>query len=298
MEHPFSLNLILKEQIQKLLDDFATVMRIHIVLFGSDGSVLRRGREEGCSDYCRLMQTHIFSPGHCSELDQQMESKCARTGQCESYLCHAGLCEAVMPIRAPGGHLLGYLMFGQFRTMETLPDFLRDRKVGRRLRSEAGKRYFELPYYSEEAVRNISGLLELLVDYIVRCELVTLGGDPVYTRLCDWIEKNFRSKVTASQAAKAIGRSVSGMTHALRAGGHKSFVALLTERRLAHAEMLLVENPDMTLSEAASLSGFQDPFYFSRAYRKSRGCTPGEYRVRHSKRQQERSTPHVRGVRT
>lgn len=297
MEHPFSLNLILKEQVQKLLDDFATVMRIHIVLFGSDGSVLRRGREEGCSDYCRLMQTKFFSSGNCAELDRRMESKCARTGQCESYLCHAGLCEAVMPIRAPGGHLLGYLMFGQFRTMETLPDFLGEKGVGRRLRSEAGRKYFELPYYSEEAVRNISGLLELLVDYIVRCELVTLGGNPVYTRLYDWIEKNFRSKVTASQAAKAIGRSVSGMTHALRASGHKSFVALLTERRLAHAEMLLVENPDMTLSEAASLSGFQDPFYFSRAYRKSRGCTPGEYRIRHSK-QQERSNPHGRGIRT
>lgn len=291
MEHPFSLNLILKEQVQKLLDDFATVMRVHIVLFGSDGSVLKRGREEGCSGYCRLMQTTLFSTKHCSELDHRMESTCARTGQCESYLCHAGLCEAVMPIRAPGGHLLGYLMFGQFRTMETLPDFLREKKVGRRIRNEATEKYFELPYYSEEAVRNISGLLELLVDYIVRCELVTLGEDPVYTRLCDWIEKNFRSKVTASQAAKAIGRSVSGMTHSLRAGGHRSFVTLLNERRLTCAEMLLAENPDMTLSEVASLSGFQDPFYFSRAYRKSRGYTPREYRSRHPKRSQDSESP-------
>ena len=44
-----SFNLILNERVQKLLDDFATVMNVHIVFFDRDGQPLKRGRGEECS---------------------------------------------------------------------------------------------------------------------------------------------------------------------------------------------------------------------------------------------------------
>ena len=56
MSQNLSFNLILKERVQKLLDDFATVMNVHIVFFDPDGVPLRRGRGEECSFFCKKMQ--------------------------------------------------------------------------------------------------------------------------------------------------------------------------------------------------------------------------------------------------
>ena len=42
-----SLELILHNEVQELLDNFASVMRVHVVFFGRDGEVLRQGRGEG-----------------------------------------------------------------------------------------------------------------------------------------------------------------------------------------------------------------------------------------------------------
>ena len=95
-----SFNLILNERVQKLLDDFATVMNVHIVFFDRDGQPLKRGRGEECSSFCRKMQTDYFSYEDCCRLDLVMEKKCAESFRCESYICHAGLGEAVMPVAA------------------------------------------------------------------------------------------------------------------------------------------------------------------------------------------------------
>lgn len=278
MEKKFSFNLILKEHVQKLLDDFATVMNVHIVFFGRDGSELRRGREEGCSPFCRLMQQEYFSLKDCMELDEAMEKKCAQSRKCECYICHAHLGEAVMPVIDPGGALLGFLMFGQFRCSRDLPETLLAKAKTPAQKKQLKELYEQLPYYNDQAVRKMSGLLEMLVDYIVRCELVALEGDSLYTRTCSYIDTNFSRKITIAHAAKALGVSVSGLSHFLQANGQGTFVELLTKRRLDHADKLLLSHPEMTIAEIALLSGFPDPYYFSRVYKKHRGSSPGKRR--------------------
>ena len=46
-------------------------------------------------------------------------------------------------------------------------------------------------------------------------------------------------------------------------------------KRLAYARMLLDSGAVMSVKEAAFASGFDDPSYFCRAYKKRYGTTPG-----------------------
>ena len=278
MMQKLSFNLILKERVQKLLDDFATVMNVHIVFFDRDGVPVRRGRGEDSSPFCKKMQTEYFSYSDCCSLDSVMEKKCAASGKCESYICHASLGESVMPVVAPGGELLGFLMFGQYRCQKDLPSFLLKKDGSKAKKELLKKAYEELPYYNDEAVKKMSGLLEVLVDYIVKCELVTREDDHLYIALNEYIGRHFREKLTLAKAAKEMGISVSSLSHTLRDNHHPSFVELLTMRRLEYADKLLHEQPQMRIGEIANACGFPDPYYFSRVYKKYRKIPPGRLR--------------------
>ena len=80
---------------------------------------------------------------------------------------------------------------------------------------------------------------------------------------------------TLHQAARYLNMSDSGLTHFLHDRCKTSFKKLLIEKRIAFAEKLWKEDPTLSISEAALRSGYDDPHYFTRIYRKVRHITPG-----------------------
>ena len=57
----------------------------------------------------------------------------------------------------------------------------------------------------------------------------------------------------------------------------ENFIEYLTKVRIAHAKELL-RNPALSIKEICILSGYSDPNYFSRIFKKQEGVTPSEYR--------------------
>lgn len=55
---------------------------------------------------------------------------------------------------------------------------------------------------------------------------------------------------------------------------------LILDERIKFAKTLLSENEYLSIKEAAYASGFNDPNYFTRAFRKMEGITPTEFRER------------------
>ncbi len=274
MSEKRSLELILHNEVQLLLDNFASAMRVHVVFFGRNGEVLRRGRGEGNCRFCQLVQRR-FSVAKCLKLDREKQELARATGRCQTYLCHAGLWEAIMPVM-PGGELLGYVVFGQIRGSDELPEKIL-KNFPRGKHAELRRAFRDLPYFSADSMENLTGLMKLLVDYIVRSELVTLGGDYLYRATLRYIEENLTLEIRLADAARHLGRSVSSLSHFLQRQG-TTFKKLLIEKRLTHAEALLKAHPEMTVKEAADRSGFSDAYYFSRIYRKYRSRTPNEFR--------------------
>lgn len=52
----------------------------------------------------------------------------------------------------------------------------------------------------------------------------------------------------------------------------------ITEKKILHSVELLRKCPELNISEVAYRSGFSDPKYFSRCFKKIKGCTPTEIR--------------------
>ena len=81
-----------------------------------------------------------------------------------------------------------------------------------------------------------------------------------------------------SAVARALGRSVSGLTHELRKRYNVTFSQLLARARVEHAEAVMLRTPEAGISEIAMAVGFDNISYFSTIFRKYAGMTPVEYR--------------------
>lgn len=271
-----SLELLLRDEVQQLLDHFAGVMKMQVIFFSARGEVLRRSRGSGNSGYCRLIQEKIFGLERCLERDRLELANCAGQGTLRCYLCHAGLREAIAPVTVNGA-VAGFVMLGQFRVSDVIP-FAVLEKVPPEHYEALWREFLKLPRIADDELENLLGLFQMLVDYITARELVALSGDRLFERLERYLEKHLTEPVTIKAAARAAGQSVSSLSHKLKARYGASFKTILIEKRLRRAEMLLREHPELSIAEIAAQTGFADRFYFSRIFRKYRGCPPSAYR--------------------
>lgn len=269
MTHPITLEVLLSDEVCRLLDSFAATMNVQVVFYSASGKVLKRGRSFGNSRYCTLMQENFFGIDRCIALDNEMQKRCRESDRAVLYRCHAGLYELVAPVKILG-EAAGFVMFGQFRIGGETPEIAEgDREV-----SDA---FAALPRFDEEAAASLKEMLNMLIRYIVDKELISYAGSLRYQRLKRFIEERFAEKITLRQAAKFLNMSDSSLTHFLRGNYHTTFKEMVIRRRIDRAETLLKENPALTVAEAAVAVGYDDTHYFSRLYRKVRKRTAREF---------------------
>ena len=265
MTRNISLDLLLSDEVCRLLDCFASTMKIQVVFYSRSGEILRRGRSFGNSRYCTLMQEKFFGMERCIELDNKMQKLCRKEERAVLYCCHAGLYELIAPVKVLG-EVAGFVMFGQFRVGDEIAEFAMKN-------DEIREAFAELPAFDFDGAESLKDMINMLIGYIIDKELVSYSGSMKLQTLHYFINENFNKPVTLHQAAKFMHMSDSSLTHFLRDNHQSSFKQLLIEKRLSHAEKLLRENPALSIAEASVMAGYDDPHYFSRLYRKNRKRT-------------------------
>ncbi len=272
-----AIEVILHDEIQRIFDHFASIFDIHIVFFSIDGQELRSGLDRPPAPFCKLVQDRLLGRQRCIAMDETMCRKCTRHREPVRYACHAGVEEAVTPLVVQG-QLAGYIMIGQYRTTDRLKPAVLAAARANTWEKETEQAFLALPYFNREKADHLLGLFAYLADYIVAREIVSVRGERMAGRIMAFVEERFRDRITVGDAARSVGQSVSAVSHHLKRVTGKTFVQHVRETRIRRAEQYLREAPEMTIQEIALQSGFTDPYYFSRVYRKHRGFPPGQYR--------------------
>lgn len=262
-----SLELILSDEVQTLLDNTAALIDARITFFGPDGTGLRRGKAMVNSEFCRHIQSCPGGLCRCEAMDKEKQLEAVKNRDLVLYRCHAGAHEIVAPVFIHG-KCAGFLMIGQFRIDDELP-----------CGSEVLQSYYRtLPRFTPEKLEAITGLFRTLIDYISIRELAILQSDQLRLDIDRYIAKHGHEDIKLPDMAKKLGRSVSSISQFLRRNYGTGFKELLIEHRLKLAESFWKSHPEATVAEAAFAAGFQDQFYFSRLFRRRRGIPPGEFR--------------------
>ena len=93
----------------------------------------------------------------------------------------------------------------------------------------------------------------------------------------DFFQRNYSQGVTVEDAARQAGVSRSCLYRAFQAEFGCPPSAYLTRYRIQRAKQLL-RHSALTVGAVAASVGFEDPYYFSRAFRRETGMSPTEYR--------------------
>ena len=270
-----SLEIILSDKVQSLLDDFAALLDIRPTFFSTDGQKLLHGKD--ICKYCEIVQREMGGLSRCEEMDCRKLRETINSQSPVSYRCHAGMQEALSPIFVHK-QLVGYLMIGQFRTDDEFPIEVRNSVKDPELRARLKRAFDELPLFSPKKLAGVLGFFKVLIEYISVCELAMLRGDVLRSEIDRYMDRHLAENIMLPEMARRLGRSVSTISQFLRRNYHTGFKELLNEKRLARAESFWKTHPEATVAEAAAAAGFSDQFYFSRVFRKRRGIPPGKFR--------------------
>lgn len=94
-----------------------------------------------------------------------------------------------------------------------------------------------------------------------------------------YIRKNFQKDLTLDEVSKIVDISPYYFSKLFKQETGENFIEYLTKVRMKNAETLLLD-PSYSIKEVCALSGYGDPNYFSRIFKKYEGVTPSEYRER------------------
>lgn len=96
--------------------------------------------------------------------------------------------------------------------------------------------------------------------------------------VCAYLSEHFTEDLTLESIADYAGFSKYHFARIFRDYAGTTFYQFLQQKRINYAQMLL-SNPDISITDIAYQSGFASSPAFTRAFRKSTGYTPSEFRM-------------------
>lgn len=96
-------------------------------------------------------------------------------------------------------------------------------------------------------------------------------------KVYDYIQENFTKKVTLNEISQLINMSPVSFNRFIKSRTGKTFVAYLNDTRIGFASRWLLES-DLSIGEISYKCGFNNLANFNRLFKKSKKCTPKEFR--------------------
>jgi AraC-like DNA-binding protein/ligand-binding sensor protein len=269
------LQFIFQGDIRPVLDHFSRLLRLRFCFLSPDGREQQVGESKHHSRFCRMVRRQLDLAETCFACDRQGWQRADASGEAVWYRCHAGMTDGCMAVRS-GDRIIGYMMIGQFRSRRTCAAALR-RKWRRKFgNDDLQKAFLETPFYRDQQVRDMMGVFSILVAFIVSQRMISVRGLNPVEPLLSYMEEHPNETLTVAEAARLLHRSTSSLSRVFKKAVNKSFLQYQIERKLDLADQLFRTREGITVREVSYEIGFQDPYYFSRLYKKHRGHPPSE----------------------
>ena len=105
-------------------------------------------------------------------------------------------------------------------------------------------------------------------------------SESAVTRAQNYIQENFGKDISLDDVSKEVNISPYYFSKLFKEESGENFIEYLTRIRMERAKEML-KNPELSIKEVGMRSGYGDPNYFSRIFKKQTDMTPLEYRERY-----------------
>jgi AraC family transcriptional regulator, transcriptional activator of pobA len=104
-----------------------------------------------------------------------------------------------------------------------------------------------------------------------------VNDEPLLAAVFGVIEERFSERLSLKDVAQAVSLSPGHLTTVVRRRTGRTVQQWITERRMVQARRMLVET-DLTVAEIGRRTGYPDPVYFVRSFKRVHGTTPLRWR--------------------
>ena len=105
----------------------------------------------------------------------------------------------------------------------------------------------------------------------------SIENDARLDNLYNFIHKNYERKISLDEVAEHVNMSKVSLNRFVKRSTGKTFVEYLNDVRIGYASRWLIEKND-NISQIAFNCGFNTMANFNRMFKKSKGCTPSQYK--------------------
>ncbi len=267
------------DELLRLLDNVYTLTGIRANIYDFTGRDICLTDQH--LSFCDKINACPEGHARCLACDAQAVRHCDNRNSIYFYRCHAGICEAVIPILSDGMPM-AYLAFGQHldnsdinkqweRTRATLdwypggPDALKES-------------FFAFRQYSPQEISACAEILKALASYIHLAGIIQTTEYTDLQRLEIYLDRHYMEKLSLATISSDLGISRTKLCSlAKRLSGGKTLSQMIAERRVAAAKLQLI-NSDTPISAVAESVGITDYNYFTKIFRSITGTTPSAFR--------------------
>ncbi len=255
-----------EDKLYELLKDFHQLTGLK-VSFSKDYDTPIMGVPHNICALCRYKQSDHEFYLRCKACDKNAYDNATRSDEPYIYECHYHLTEALQPV-VVYGKIVGYFQIGQM---------LGDRDKFIRLNRPTD---YELSLLEDlasptpETLRAAAAILSCLAKYTVIDQYIGLSAQQNLDVVLEYIDEHYSERITVADLCKIFHYSRSSLFMHFKNELNQGVTSYINNLRLEKSKALLKEH---SVKEVATLVGFENTNYFSRAFRKKYGVSPSSY---------------------
>ena len=269
------------EKLREMLENFYTLTKIRIVIFDDAFDQVMSVPEHDCG-FCGRVRKNPLLDERCVQCDRNARTICRGAVGADNihiYTCHAGLYEAIAPIKM-NGIILGYMMLGQIINKSEKKQ-KRDailQYVGEYTDCDLSEEYENLTTKSQKQIEAAAKIMEACACYLWTNRLVSVNEDCLAALITRYIENNLTADLSVDTLCLHFKVSRNKLYKIARESFGMGIAEYIRKQRVQNAAALL--RSGSTVTNAAISSGFEDYNYFSEIFKREMGILPSKYSSR------------------
>lgn len=265
------------DKLKDFLQSFYNAVGIRISVFDDEFHLVTE-YPENAPHFCSFIRQTPCGTNACRECDIAAFKVAKKKGTSHVYICHAGLTEAVAPIKL-GGCIMGYVVLAHMLPQENYIEHLKN--AFERAEHYGVPKDYILPALKQIVPRtkeNIDAcvrLLEAVASYLHIADWVTWKNEDFAIRISQYIDLNIDKDLNSDLLCKTFFISRTKLYQIAINSYGKSISKYILFKRIEKAKLLLQEG--QSISKTAKKVGFDDANYFSKVFKKETGITASLY---------------------
>lgn len=266
------------ENLQKFLKNFYTAVGIRISVFDDEFHLVTEYPETPPA-FCALVRSCKQGLSGCKNCDQEAFQTVKKRRSTHIYTCHAGLTEAVAPIRLGDG-ILGYVILAHMLPKEhyeeSLKNALQKTQALGFTEEQITPALKKIKTLNLEKINACVEILNAAAAYLQINNLVKWNTENVASKIDEYITMHLYERINSDCICKSLLISRTKLYQISTQCFGMSISQYILFKRIEKAKTLLKEKNSVAF--VAERTGFSDYNYFGKVFKKEVGVSPTDYK--------------------